>query len=275
MVSGILGRQVDAEQAILESMGFRFPCYRELKHQLGELDALCECIELATRDLVNRASAAPDRHAYVADLAKHLGIHVNRVDVPSLRPHVARLYILTVHQCLEDFLIGLRDEHPKGKEWDIDDNADRLTKIARTIGFEHTLAFDVCQYYRDIRNATVHRSARNRIGGDGPALEALRDRVAENPALWNLHAPNRYEAVSFDDFVLFTRSTKTLAEDLCKAARPSDEELAEIVEAKTVNLESRFRKAPERLANARSGFLQTTYSISRQEADRILAGLLA
>jgi hypothetical protein len=266
---------VEAEQAILTGMAFRFPCYRDLKQKLGEFDALCECIELATRDLIEHASAAPDQHAYVSGLSRLHGIRVNRVDVPALRPHVARMYILAVYQCLEDFLIGLREEHPQGKQWGMDYYDDRLTKIGRAVGFNHTLAFDVCQHYRVIRNATMHPSARDKLRANAVAVKALRDRVAQNSSLSTLDAPNSYDAASFDDFVLFTRSIKTLAEELCAAARPSDDELAEMVKAMTVKLAGKFRNAPERLANARSGFLQTTYSLPKPEADRIIAGLLA
>ena len=257
-------------------MGFRFPCYRDLKQQLGEFDAFCECIELASRDLISRANAASDRDAYVAGLSRRHGICVNRLQVEVLSPHVARMYILAVHQCLEDFLIGLRAEHPHGKEWDMDGDADRLTKIARAAGFKPTLAFDVCQHYRDVRNATVHRSARDKMAGcGGLRLQELLGRVGHDAALGNLHAPNSYESVCFDDFLLFTRSAKALAEELCEASRPTDEELAEIVITETGKLAGKLRKAPERLANARSGLLQTTYSISKEEADRILSGLLA
>ena len=157
----------------------------------------------------------------------------------------------------------------------MDVEADRLTKTARAIGFKHDLAFDICQYYRDIRNATVHRSAQDKVGRDGLRLQDLLDRVSHDAALRILHAPNFYVAVTFDDFLLFTRSAKILAEELCAAARPTDEILAEIAKAATVERQGRLRKAPARLANAQSGFLQTTYSLSKQEADSIVTGLLA
>jgi hypothetical protein len=261
-------------------MAFRFPCYRELKQELGEFDALCECVELATRDLIERASAAPDQHAFVGALSQHHGIRVNRLDVPAIRPHVARMYILTVYQCLEDFLLGMREEHPQGRHWDMDDKADRAkedraTKLARAVGFKHTLAFDVCQYYRAIRNATMHPSARENLRANNDTVSALRKQVAQEESFRTLDAPNSYDAISFDDFVLFTRSAKALAEELCDATRPTDDELASTVQAMTVELAGKFRKDPERLANARSGFLQTTYSLPKAEADRIVAGLLA
>ncbi|MCB9636912.1 MAG: hypothetical protein H6721_32800 [Sandaracinus sp.] len=156
---------------------FRFPCYRELKQELGELDALCECIELATRDLIWRTLATPDQQAFIGELAERHGIRVNRLDVPALRPHVARLYILSVYQCLEDFLVGLHDEHPEGRTWEMEDKAgrpkeDRATKIARSIAFQPTLAFDLCQHYRVIRNATMHPGARDDLREDDPAAHA-------------------------------------------------------------------------------------------------------
>lgn len=269
-----------ARTGIVEGMVFRFPCYRDLKRQLGELDALSECVELATRELVARAGATPDQHAYLGTQSEHHGIRVNKLDVPSIRPHLARMYILTVHQCLEDFLLRMQDEHPGGRHWDMDDKADRpredrATKIARAVRFKHTLAFEICQHYRAIRNATMHPSARAKLLASGETATALQEQVNRDPSLQRLDAPKGYDAVTFDDFVLFSRSAKTLAEELCKAAQPTDDEMADDVTTMTKKLAGKLAKNPRRLAKARSGFLRTKYSLSEAEADRIVSGLLA
>jgi hypothetical protein len=251
-------------------MSFRFPCYRELKQHLGELDALCECIEVAARDLIERTNASTDQSSFIRELAQRHGVRVDRVDVPAMQPHVARIYIATVHQCLEEFLIGLREEHPKGKSWHMGDDEDRLTKIARALGFKATLAYDLCQYYRTVRNATMHPKAREKARKTG-VDDDLRARAAAARTMGKLAAPNAFDTVTFDDFVLFTRSAKVLAEELCIAARPPDDELAALVVASTAGMAGKFRNDAQRLKNARSGFLQTNYSLPKAEADRIAA----
>jgi hypothetical protein len=50
----------------------------------------------------------------------------------------------------------------------------------------------------------------------------LRHRVRETAEYNRLAAPNPYDAIGFDDFVLFARVTKRIALQLCKIARPSD-----------------------------------------------------
>jgi len=255
-------------------MTFRFPCERALTQQLGELDALCECIELATRDLIERASMSHDHQTFIGNLSQQHGIRVNKVDVPALRPHIARMYVVTVHQRLEEFLISLQEQHPRGEEWDMTDDADRLTKIARAVGLKATLSFALCQHYRTIRNATMHPDARENVRKRGVDPD-LRARTASDLTLCKLAAPNSYDQTSFDDFVLFTRSAKTIARELCETARPSDEQLAVIAKEQTADLGGRLRENPKRLALAQSGFLQTAYSLSKPEADRIVAGLLA
>lgn len=251
-------------------MSFRFPCYRNLQLRLGELDALCECLEIATRDLVERASASSDPNAFIEERSRHHGVRVNRVDIPGLQAHALRMHITTVHQSLEEFLNGLCAEHPQGEQWDIKKRKGALlTRIADALNFKETLSFDLCQYYRVIRNAVAHPAARKELGSADKS-DALRQRVGQHATLKALVAPNAYDKVTFDDFVLFSRAAKLLAMELCLAARPSDAELNEEAVANTSKQEGRLRKNPVRLANARSGYLRTKYSLSKSEADTII-----
>ncbi|WP_434347657.1 hypothetical protein ACN6A1_06260 [Myxococcus virescens] len=256
-------------------MSFRFPCYRDLKLRLGELDALCECLEIAIRDLVESANGSSDPNEFMGERSRHHGVRVNRVDIPGLQAHAARTHIMTVYQSLEDFLDDLRSEHPLGDQWDMNGKRDLLTKTAGALGFNPTLPFDICQYYRLIRNAVAHPSARDGLRGSTAKVSALQHRVAQAPNLNTLDAPNPFDNVTFDDFVLFSRATKLLAMELCAAGRPSDAELRAEAVTSTSKQEGQLRKNPTRLANARSGYLQTRYSLSKSEADRIVAGLLA
>lgn len=256
-------------------VSFRFPCYRDLKQRLGELDALCECLEIATRDLVERANASSDPNGFIEERSRHHGVRVNRVDIPELQAHAVRTHIMTVHQSLEEFLNDLRSEHPLGDQWDMNGKADLLTKTANALGFNPTLPFDICQHYRLVRNAVAHPAARAGLRGSIAKVSALKERVAQVPNLHTLDAPNPYDNVIFDDFVLFSRAAKLLALELCAAGRPSDAELGAEAVTSTSKREGQLRKNPTRLANVRSGYLQTRYSLSKSEADRIVAGLLA
>ncbi len=81
--------------------------------------------------------------------------------------------------------------------------------------------------------------------------EELRSRVHESAGYERLLAPNEYAAIGFDDFVLFTRVTKQIGLRLCRVARPTDQEIAEMLSAtedhrRSLNrLVRRFRGEPE------------------------------
>ena len=254
-------------------MTFLFPCFRQLKRQLGELDAVCECIELAVRELVTQEEAMLDGKLFVSQLSEKHGVRVNRMDAPLLRGHAVHLYLVSVHQGLEDFLLALKREHPSSSSWNMAGDDDRLTRTARAVGLAPTLAFDLCQHYREVRNAFVHSGARASLRD----RDDLRGRVASDTSLASLKAPSTFSSVSFDDFVLFTRSVKAVAKELCEAARPCDATLTKLAvsHARKTGLQGRLAQNPSRLARAMSSFLQTTYSMTRAEADRIAEGSLA
>jgi hypothetical protein len=92
-----------------------------------------------------------------------------------------------------------------------------------------------------------------------------------------LNAPNVYSAVEFDDFILFTRVVKQLAQGLCQSARPTDEEIVKMImrHNETGTHDISFRKligrnhTPARLRRALAGVLRTLYSLEINEASPI------
>jgi hypothetical protein len=261
--------------ALSQSSRFRYPCYRDLKRELGELDATCENVELAVRELIERAVAAENqneadaratRALLLESMSSKYGVRVGTLDAPVLRWHVVHLYLMSVHQGLENFLISLKEEHPDGAAWKMDGDDDRLTKVARNLTLEHSLAYDLCQYYRGVRNSFAHPRAKP------PNPEKLRRRVENDRRFDRLEAPHGFTSLTFDDFVLYTRCAKGIAEEMCAAGRPSSQVLAAIAEkyASESGAMRRLAGSPQRLMKAKSGYLQTTYSVSPAEADAIL-----
>lgn len=259
---------------------FSYPALRALKRQLGELDAICECLELAARDFEAHALAAQNVDAFVTQRSNQHGISVATVDLKDFRRHAACLYIVSVQQGLEGFLRELKREHPDGDKWALSNEDDRLTETAQNVALQPTLSFDVCQYYRLVRNAFVHPAARDKPRDR--VRQALRARMEAVESLRHLAAPNEFDAVSFDDFVLFTRCAKDIAAELCSAGRPSDEQLRQAalrhvfpVSKEGTTLRGgkgrRLAKNSARLRRSMAGYLATTYSLGRAEADTIVA----
>jgi hypothetical protein len=251
---------------------FRFPCYRDFKFELGQFDAICEMIELARRELEGQAKASNNVVQFIAGLSNKHKVRVNTFDGDELAAQTARFYVVSVHQRFDDFLLDLKKEHPDGHNWNLDGKEGRLLKLARAVNFKHTLEFDVCEYYRKVRNGTVHAEARDKLAkGD----DKLRQRVQAGGGATSyakLNAPSAYDEVSFDDFILFSRCAKNLAEQLCIHTRPSPAALVKLTDDadEVKNLASRFKDKPDRIAKLRTKHLRREFSLDSDEAREVL-----
>ncbi len=96
-------------------MSFRWPGYRDLKQQLGELGAASQLVEVAVQEMLASGAATGDSAAHVQSLAVKHSNTVNAQDPGVVRGHVARLYIVTVNSALERYLRDLWEHHPNWK----------------------------------------------------------------------------------------------------------------------------------------------------------------
>lgn len=107
----------DREEHMDKNEGFTYPCYRDLKSNLGRLDSIVECNELAVRRLIRAVSCSKQSDVYINKISKKYEIKVNTVEIPSMQTHVAQLYGVTVYQQIEEFFEKCRQEHPRSSEW--------------------------------------------------------------------------------------------------------------------------------------------------------------
>lgn len=252
-------------------MAFYFPCYRNLKDHLGSLDALAECMELSLRRFVRDAKEESDIGRFISETSKTCGVRVDSVDFTTLQLHAAHLYLVGVHQRIEEFLLEFKRDHPNGNAWNFDGDKDRLTKTMDAVGGARTLEFDLCQHYRNVRNAFVHSEVRGKQPDPNGQVDDLQMRVKKEVVYDRLNAPNVYGRSNFDDFILYSRASKKLAADLCRMGRPTDAELAELARQHVISNGDRARLVnnPSRLVKRLAGFLRTKYSLQVDEADRI------
>ena len=86
-----------------------------------------------------------------------------------------------------------------------------------------------------------------------------------------LVAPNTSKDLTFDDFVLFTRTLKALAGNLCAATIPTDDELyaAAISDAGVSGRLKALKSNPMRLENSIVGFYRDKHGIPEMRARKL------
>ena len=266
---------------------FRFNSYRNLKSQLGKLNAAVELMELAIRFFKRQACDQPDPKAFIKQMAVAQDVRVDDSDFGLATQHAHHFFIVSVHQQFEVFLLNFKKEHPRSS-WLNDEENSLLKNILSSfdgVTFNEMLEaigrleMDLADYYRNVRNNVVHSGAKL----SAQAAERLRAKTqSESSPYKALCAPNNLEEICFDDFVLYTRVVKHIALALCTVARPSDLEIADMsLSGSTpghLNLDlSKLRakkRRPESLRNALGTLLRIQYGLNTTEAQPIVDMLL-
>ena len=261
---------------------FSFPSKRRLFRYLGETDALVELTELAARAFVESATLSGDVGAFVASQSNKHGIRVNLAEFEHLSRHLGRSSIVTVYQSAERFLHEFRKEHTAlycSKPWTGDaDDVDPLTVTLRNVATsaseaETRVGADLLsrfQYYRVVRNWVVHTKESD-DSKPRAMFEKLVPYSAEHDAQFrSVKAPNPPGHLGFDDFILFSRVTKLIAERLCEIATPP---LAHWEHAFPLASFKHLSKNSSRMRNAVVGRLRTEYGMDTATAQWIADGL--
>ena len=258
---------------------FSFPCYRRLFRHLGETDAMVELTELASRYFLSAARRSGDVPAFLSSATMEHGVCVNLAEVECLSRHLVRTYIVIVGSAVERFLKEFRKEHIAlyRKEWIGDrDKKDRLhlafeNLVGSRIEGENQIGIDLVsrfQYYRNLRNWVVHEKESN-LEEPQERFNAIIPYSQEHQKMFQrLAAPNQPDSLAFDDFLLFSRLTKLVAEKMCLIAAPPSEHWTKCGEFRKYK---KLQNNPNRMRNAISGKLRTDYGMDEPTA-RWIAG---
>jgi hypothetical protein len=266
---------------------FRFVAYRDFKQTLGKINAAVECAEIATRKFIYEAEHAPNRDEFVQRVSSEFNVRVDTLDVALLQQQIAQLHIASVHQEFESFLKDMtRELRGELIQRVQDESLLKSTLVSLFGGYEKAVKavgrfeVEVAEYYRLVRNSFAHAGAEGAVKKD---VNALRQLVGRQEASFSkLNAPKKYSDVEFDDFILFTRAVKQLANNLCLAARPADQEIVQMVVRlnqsghRNVNLKKLVAQNPQpvRLRRALAGLLRTLYSLEVNESTPIIELLI-
>ncbi|MCT4777140.1 MULTISPECIES: hypothetical protein [Exiguobacterium] len=190
---------------------------------------------------------------------------------------MAKNYIVTTYQSAELFLEEFKSESQKWHnivrkqrekdepklEWTLKNTNLSYRETVKKVGELEIMIFE---YYRLVRVAIVHRSASTEEKLV-KKYDKLLDYQAQIFSMYDVEAPNRFDEINFDDFLLFSRVIKNIAFSLCEIAKPSNEALAADIDIK------KFKKSiknEKRFDNAIKGEIQTRYGITGQDAELIL-----
>lgn len=192
--------------------------YKEI---LGQYCAINQFVELAKRCFVaEHKEEISNREAFV-NLANQNAITLTDYDSTRMVSLISKSYIVNIHLCFETFLKELLSLIRKYGNKTFVEKIPEDSWLKCTIknifpaGLPEELHMlvDLCEYYRLIRNSSVH----DLFDVDEHTKEFRRlSRYTFNTAakFEKLSAPNQFDDISFDDFVMFSRSSLELAQHL-------------------------------------------------------------
>lgn len=256
---------------------FRYKCYLTNRKIFGEIDAIVECVELSVREFSRQVQKADDPEGYIVDMARQNGVRVNTVKFPDLHQRTSCLHILNVYQQFDVFLNEFKREASGISLSSEQGNESLFMQILGCLdnvdGLVSELEIEILEYYREIRNIFMHGDVRP------DKAERRRKKMAgidqSDGILEKYDAPNCYENIQFDDFVLFTKVAKDVEKKLCILARPSNDQIAELLrETRGYRSAQKLKTNPERMRRALIQLCATEYALSKGEADEIVRILL-
>lgn len=250
---------------------FGMNLYNQLKRELGEIDASAECLELAMREFIEASKLAPNSTTFIQQLSAKHNVRVDVFDTALFVRRGAALRIIGVTQSFEGFLEAFIETHPRIQDKEGRKRGEPLLDfIVRKIGvprdtadrFTDGLDYKLYGYYRQLRNGIVHQAMPTQVATASFVLSPLQTATHDDPRYVRLKAPNDPGALTFDDYVLFSRAAKAVAAQLCQIGGLSEEEIIEWLEAK------RDRSGlPSRQANNVRTLLRIACGLDRQDAE--------
>lgn len=240
---------------------------------MGEDDAINEYIEVLIRGIENE-KISEERFQ---ELAQKFGIKVNDVSIKCAMSKIRNNYIISVYKDFEAFLSDFErylSDYGSNLEPKMDGESKlkRLYKsilnISRVNSQEYLLLL-ICDYYRLLRNCIAHTESLNNLK---VAYDKIQLRSKELRSMFpKLNAPNRMGSIQFDDFVLYSRAVKLLAEYLWENIEYDDEKIVAAIDIKKY---MKFKNNYRRFYAAVKNEVQECFTINDEKASALTEKVL-
>jgi len=265
-------------------MSFKFKSVHALRQDLGQYDAICQLTEISVRDFLENSKSTASLSEYITARSLVYNINTNHVNADILSNRLALQYIVSVQQYAEYFLYEFRKEYEILFNYNIelgDSNDSLLDKIIDKLpGSKEELIencgeinFKLISYYRSIRNKYCHyykisdRSIEELFDNLKPFIPQINDSFSLNDA------PNEYNKINFNDFMLFTRALKYFAHGICSYINPSEEVFIQHLNA--IKFKHKIKNNKARYQEAIRTYLRSNYGITNFDVDKIYNALVA
>lgn len=238
-----------------------FQTFRDLRDDLGKIDASFAYIALSLKYLDYSASQSANRLNFLEEVAERHSIRVLLQNDDDPQKNIYFSATVAVHSEWDRFLYGLMDELSNFNYNPIDkgrrrDGESRLAFFLRSMkviapGKLDELPqplIDLCEYLRLLRNYYAHRLTT-------PQRECVElfNKIRKKDNIWpskfgNLKFSTECCQPAFDDVLILTITVKLLAEEICTRLAPDPDILLEhpatkdfIAREKSPMPESRFQ----------------------------------
>lgn len=231
------------------------------------MDAICSFLHVAESELRKTMDLQDNPSKWLRTLGLQNNVILDHVDVSIMPNRIAELFVLAVFTNFIAFVEETIDEHPASPDWIRNKHEHTIDFLLRSLGMLHSSACknerEVVEYYRLVRNRIMHPDVKD------TKLENQRRKVLELLGVEDGVAPNRYGEIRFEDYDLFTRNVKCLAEKVCIIGRPDDDGIATMLRKTGETGFNRYRNNKPRFRNAVSQQLTMLYGLSADETDQV------
>jgi len=210
---------------------FNLPSYKQLKLSLGEHDAVVQLQECARLTLTKkyedikrvRNISFPD---FIKEESAQFGIHLHDLTIKTYPNIVFQNYLIMPNSLLEEFIDSFVDDFnsllllntslPKTSN---KCKLERLLELLSNNGYNsivNSKELDLYNYYRLIRNKLAHKLPTGNL-----SLSSNVDVTYFQNKYPQLQAPNEPEELTFDDFILYTATIKSIAQQITQSIASS------------------------------------------------------
>lgn len=244
------------------------------KDILGKYCAINQFIELSNRCFTAEHNKEMKKRDTFIDLATKYDVTLTNYDANSIVSEICRSYIVNVHLCLETFLKAICHQIKNyGKNEYSPRNQDEsyLSCVMRNIcgnkmPDDIKAIYELCEYYRLIRNTSVHDLYE--INLHKREYRKIQDYNYKKEARFaQLVAPNRYENISFDDFVMFSRSCVELSTYIFEKMSYDYKKIVLDIPSRQINKWKKY--SLERQKGALYSYIKTLYKVDGELIEQI------